>query len=159
MKYPTKANLQLVRYGKFDIVEQKNNFGKDGFHNAPEKFGCYAFIHPYVELFLMGHRSKEPRYTCNLIGGEIWTHLIPKRHLILDESNSWYKINVIELTNLLKKYHYDASFEGEVFSKSHRMFQSNDHFELFITKETLIGRSNKAKQNLILPEIEEISET
>ncbi len=132
--YHSPAKISLCRYGGLGKhIKQKGNYSsKDAiedemsFHQAPERRGYYAFIFPYVELFLLGSpvnpSSKNGEYLGNnrgrflekekgqykkfeATGGTIWIHLKPKNEsMILEKKGSWYKINVSDFSSILKKH-------------------------------------------------------
>jgi hypothetical protein len=158
--------LTLARYGGLNIVKQKNNYGRETFHSAPERYGFYAFIFPYIELFLVAstreNELKDGTYKkFNPKGGVIWTHLEPpKASMIITKKNSWYKVNVGDMPVICKKAfavevgkeygdsiygichkEYNKEREKQYFSpmnKSPYAFMSKDHLEVFVCRDTII---------------------
>lgn len=140
----------LSRYGGLNIVKQKNNYGEDYFHSAPERYGFYAFIYPFVELFLvMSTKKKEVEEGTykkfKAIDGYIWTHLEPKKKSqIIEVKNSWFKIPVSALPGAISKiYAKDSMSMSEAFDiKGTRInpysLTTRDHLEVFICRETKI---------------------
>ena len=171
MKKHTSRKLNLCRYGGIGkMIKQKGNYDRKtemSFHQAPERYGFYAFIFPLVELFLLGSpvnvsksestgiRAPQGRFLelkngsykkFTAFDGTIWTHLKPKkRSMILDEIGSWYKVRVEdihillnqEIANMNKQLRMD-SFYKHLGYKAILNFYSKDHFEVFVTKDTKI---------------------
>lgn len=172
----SQGKVTLARYGGIGkCIKQKGNFGRykkdsDGemtYHEAPEKYGYYAFIFPYIELFLLGSpvnkvgkgkdngmsngfagrftEKKSHTYKKFIAsGGTLWTHLKPrKRSMILEEKGSWYKVNVADFYKIInqtmaKQHGESVGFGYPVGINAARAF-SNDHFEVFITRDTKIN--------------------
>lgn len=159
--------VALVRYGGLNMVKQKGNYGNKTYHSAPERFGFYAFIFPYIELFLIGSTKQNEfkagvRKEFHAIDGEIWTHLKPSnRKDIIAEHNSWYKVHVSVLnktirqvyandsTNIQTRYYFmdeekRIPFNSETpFPKIKRINpysnSSTDHMEVFVCRDTVIS--------------------
>lgn len=157
-------HVTLARWGGLSMVRQRKNYGNDTFHSAPERYGFYAFVFPYIELFLIGStKNKEfqegtyKKFT--LKGGFIWTHLKPfKSNEIFDTYGSWYKIRVEYLPKLYAKYfaiETGCSYARNIYgfdykennkerikkfyspmNKSPYIFTSKDHLEVFVCRET-----------------------
>lgn len=51
----TKENIKFVRFGGLSPMKQ-HHFKKesDYYHNPPRRFGVFAFVHGYIEKFLLG---------------------------------------------------------------------------------------------------------
>jgi hypothetical protein len=172
MKHHTANKISLCRYGGIGkFIKQKGNFEGSidseemSFHQAPERKGYYAFIFPYVELFLLGspvnksgkdhngntnHRGrfmeKESKMYKKFFAssGTIWTHLKPKnRHMLLEQKGCWYKINVSDFHIVLKGHIGELTKElkgsGYKSVKNPYKFYSKDDMEVFITAETKIN--------------------
>lgn len=141
----------LSRYGGLTLVNQKGNYGRDTFHAAPERYGFYAFIYPYVEMFLaMSTKRKEVNEGTykkfKAIDGFIWIHLEPKRKSeIVEMKNSWYKIHVSSLPGAIAKvYAKDSAEMGEIWGNNIGRLNpysitSKDHLEVFVCRETKIA--------------------
>lgn len=171
MQKNTAKKLHLCRYGGIGkMIKQKGNYDRKSdrtYHQAPERKGFYAFLHPFIEFFLLGspvnvkktetgQRLPQGRFLEAKNGtykqfiatdGTIWTHLKPKkRSMILDEVGSWYKVRVEdmyilinqEVAKLNKSIREDDYFKTLGY-KSVLSFYSKDHFEVFITKDTKIN--------------------
>lgn len=141
--------LTLCRYGGINIVKQKGNYGKDGFHNAPERHGFYAFPFPYVEIFLAAstklneiHAGVYKKFKA--YDGYIWSHLKPQKESdIIEVKNSWYKTTVSVFKKSLKIcYANDSSYIQSKYGMPNRKnpysFVSKDHLEVFVTRETVL---------------------
>lgn len=163
---PFKNNkIALARYGGLNLVKQKNNYGNDTFHSAPERYGMYAFIFPFIELFLIGS-TKTKEYNegtykkFHAVDGYIWTHLSHPNVPIFDKKNAWYKIQVQDLPKVVRKTfaidtgsHYSFTRFGYTNNKTNRnkineqceirkapyTLISKDHLEVFVCRETIIS--------------------
>lgn len=157
---PFNRTLSLCRYGGLNLVNQKGNYGNDTFHSAPERVGTYAFIFPYIELFLIGstriNEFKDGTYKkFNAVSGTVWTHLEPKeRRFVLDTHNDcWFKVDVVNMNNIIRQNyaqetkHMARSWQPEHGKRIHikenlrrnpHSWFSKDHMEVFITRETKI---------------------
>lgn len=62
----TKNNIKFARFGGLSPVEQTHyKTGDDKpFHNPPRRKGVYAFVHDYIESFLLG-ATMEPDHISN----------------------------------------------------------------------------------------------
>lgn len=49
--------LEFIRYGGLSPVKQIQYETNTGFHNPPKRKGIYAFVYPYIDLFLIGSTS------------------------------------------------------------------------------------------------------
>lgn len=84
------TGVSLVRWGGLTMVKQKGNYGRDTFHAAPERYGFYAFLFPFIDLFLISSTKKTEfnagvRKEFHAISGVIWTHIKPDdASMILD---------------------------------------------------------------------------
>jgi hypothetical protein len=73
--------MKFARVGGLSPVNQKGNYGRDTYHAAPAKFGTYAFIYPYIELFLVlwnGKNKNELKHNGIRYfeyDGPLWTYL------------------------------------------------------------------------------------
>lgn len=110
MNKPLVSNgVSLVRWGGLTMVRQKGNYGRDTFHAAPERYGFYAFLFPFIDLFLISSTKKTEfdagvRKEFHAVDGVIWTHLKPSdSSLILDVQGNWYKVNVSVLNKMVQK--------------------------------------------------------
>lgn len=168
LKKPFGDNkVALVRYGGLSMVKQKGNYGNETYHSAPERFGFYAFIFPYIELFLIGSTKKDEfkagvRKEFHAVDGEIWTHFKPKNAKdIIAVHNSWYKIRVSVLNKTIRKvyaedcaymqshYHFIDHEKRIPFNpnqpppKIERINPyshcSTDHMEVFVCRDTIIN--------------------
>lgn len=156
--------VTLARFGGLNMVRQRKNYGNDTFHSAPERYGFYAFVFPYIELFLIGSTKnkefQEGTYKkFQLKGGFIWTHLKPfKSNEIIDTYGSWYKIRAEYLPKLYAKYfaiETGCTYANDVYGYGHKehnkerikkfyspmkkspyIFTSKDHLEVFVCRET-----------------------
>lgn len=175
-KHHSKGKVTLARYGGIGkCIKQKGNFGRfkndeDGemtYHEAPERYGYYAFIYPYIELFLLGSpvnkagknnkdrsqgqyagrfQEKKSRTYKKFIAtdGTLWTHLKPrKQSMILEEKGSWYKVNVSDFYKVISQSM--ASLHGESVGMGFPVginptyTFSKDHLEVFVTRDTKIN--------------------
>lgn len=170
-KYHTPKKITLCRYGGIGkLIKQKGNFNKNvddnemTFHQAPERHGYYAFLYPYIELFLLGSPTNKAgknndnikyngRFTEFKNGtykifqakdGTLWTHIKPKKnYLILDRKGSWFKVNVCDFHIIIKqemaRMHGECIGHGYPSGTNPTYLFSKDHLEVFITKDTKIN--------------------
>lgn len=161
--------VSLVRWGGLGMVKQRGNYGHDTFHSAPERYGHYAFLFPFIELFLIGSTktvefSAGVRKEFHATGGQIWTHFKPDDPKdILAIHNDWYKVDVYILNKLIKKVFAQDSaciqtryfFEDKENripwdkNKTERDLKvrrlnpyimcSTDHMEVFVCRDTKIS--------------------
>jgi hypothetical protein len=151
-------HVTLARYGGLSMVRQKNNYGKDSFHSAPERYGFYAFVFPYIEMYL-AYSTKENEINAGVYkkfpvkGGYIWTHLEPHDVTqIKSVKGSWFKVSVDYLPKLYSKYFAietgykygndvkDMRRFKNFFSpknKSPYAYISKDHLEVFVCRDTV----------------------
>jgi hypothetical protein len=172
MKHHTIKKISLCRYGGIGkLIKQKGNFDNKEdseemhFHQAPERKGYYAFIFPYIELFLLGSpvnvSGKDHNGTTNHRGrfmekdskmykrffatsGTIWTHMKPKkRHMLLEEKGSWYKIDIKNFSTVLKHHIGDTTKQAQdsllTGTNNPYTVYSKDDMEVFITRDTKIN--------------------
>lgn len=132
--------IKISRFGKLIPEMQKENYGKDGFHNAPAPCGFYCFNQKFVEHFLVGDKIyKRDLYHAEIVDGYVWTHLEPpKRNYIAAQHNSWYKVRVQDYNKILR-----SVYNSEVFSFEHQVTYAKDHLELFCTYETIFKNIRK----------------
>lgn len=51
----TKQNIKFVRFGGLSPMKQEHfKTESDYYHNPPKRFGVFAFVHGYIETFLLG---------------------------------------------------------------------------------------------------------
>lgn len=155
--------VKFVRYGGLSPVPQKG-FSKKfpTLHSPPERSGFYAFVWPYIEMFLLSGLSKTQKNFKNepikkhmhprtfYYYGFIWHHLgvYVKNEQILDERGGWYKTDFKTYIEALRKGLHDErsssfgpSFEIKKDNDEINYLQSymrgknnfmKDHFEVFI---------------------------
>lgn len=160
--------VSLTRWGGLNIVKQKGNFGNDTFHSAPERYGFYAFVFPYIDLFLIGSTKikefkEHTKKDFHAVDGYIWTHLKPRNVSdIVEVRNSWYKIHVSTLNKVLQKAfaddcaHCQTSYffednetrtpykgregiEPKVVRLNPYSIVSIDHLEVFVCRDAVIS--------------------
>lgn len=158
--------IKLCRYGGIGkMIKQKSNYNASSvdltFHQAPERKGFYAFLYPYIELFLLGspvnsssklegtrgrfvEKKAHVYKKFDAVGGTIWIHLKPKQHQIICTHGSWYKVHVSELDSIISKHLAKLTKDvvqmglGSNRSSPYYMF-SKDNMEVFVTKDTKIN--------------------
>lgn len=142
--------ITLCRFGGLKMVKQKGNYGKSGFYNAPERYGFYAFVYQFVDIFLASSTqslTKDNYKRFNAIDGYIWTHIRPVKDKDIVEvsaNDCWYKVSIKTFIKCVKKaYAVDSS---NMSSKDYISDRNNpykcvgkDHLEVFITRETIIN--------------------
>lgn len=158
-------NLKLARYGGLSPVKQKHyqkNEKDMEYHTAPEKYGIYAFLWPYIDWFLLSGDTGKMRnienpknkfdsltvkYRKFKVSGPVWTHMdIPPKYqpFIIEEKGSWVKINSDLIYKILskdivarkKELRSDKLFN--ISSNNPYSFFSTDHLEIFVPKGTKI---------------------
>tara|TARA_Y100001960_G_scaffold331745_1_gene429766 strand:+ start:1342 stop:1857 length:516 start_codon:yes stop_codon:yes gene_type:complete len=170
VKHHTSKKVTLARYGGIGkVVKQKGNYSSNEddmtFHQAPERYGYYAFIFPYIELFLLGSpvnkAGKEDEQPGRSRGrfvekkakiykkffatdGTLWTHMEPKkRHMVIAERGGWYKVNVSDLHRILENHISESQKAGAKMGFSPHQnpysYFSKDDMEVFITRDTKIN--------------------
>lgn len=149
--------IEIRRFGKMLPLVQKDNYGKDGFHSAPEKEGFYVFPLKGIELFLAGHVLYENDfYGAEIVGGTVWIHTKPKKQsMILKEYNQcWYKVYVSDYFKIIEGNYYP----NDGSNRFPKMRYSKDFEEIFCTKETIIKNvlklKNKYKERKIKEEMD-----
>lgn len=161
--------VSLTRWGGLNMVKQKGNYGNDTFHSAPERHGFYAFMFPFIDLFLIAC-TKNKEFDARLkkdfhaTDGYIWTHLKPKNvSEIIAIHNCWYKVHVSTLNKLVQRAfatdcaHVQTSYFFEDQEKripykgregiepkvvrlnSYGSLVSIDHLEVFVCRDTIIS--------------------
>lgn len=119
--------IKLARYGGLSPVKQTHyttNFEEMSYHGAPEKYGIYAFLHPYIDWFLLsgdtgkikkykeGQKFKNKHSKLNVpyrifsVEGYIWTHIKPApkyMNLVKEIRGSWFKIHSSDFPIVFKK--------------------------------------------------------
>lgn len=134
--------IDIVRYGKMLPVKQTGNFGGEDFHNAPEPEGFYCFNKIFYEPFLVGEKRYErDRYHATIVDGYIWIHIEPKRNMIIEQKDSWFKIRVQDYKKIMIN-NYRAHVEK--FDGNWKIKYAKDHLEIFCTKETKLANVRKA---------------
>lgn len=136
-------SIKVTRFGKLLPVSQAGNFGKDGFHNAPENEGFYCFNTKFIEHFLSSHcMYKNDVYHGEIVDGTIWVHLEPpQKNMILSRYNSWYLIRAKDYNKILTSLYnsqvtsFDKYFGSQKYAK--------DHLEIFCTKDTVFKNIHK----------------
>jgi hypothetical protein len=125
--------LILARYGGLSPIKQNHytsNYDDMSFHGAPEKYGIYAFLWPYIDWFLLSgtnklksyeneFKNKREQLNCTYkkfsVNGPIWVHLVTTKFSSEKRTES---IN----------YTLKSAFK----------FISTDHLEIFVPKGTKI---------------------
>ena len=135
-------SIKITRFGKLLPEKQSGNFGKDGYHNAPEAEGFYCFNTKFIEHFLVGEKIYERDvYHADIVDGYIWIHLTPpKRNYIIAQCNDWYKIRVQDYNKILT-----SVYNSEVtwYECGTAIKYAKDHLEIFCTKETILKNVRK----------------
>ena len=162
----SSGHVSLCRFGGINkLNKQKNNYKSNdiepSYHQAPEKHGFYAFITHFVEPFLLGGVANggkgriksfgKPNQCKNFdaVDGLIWTHIKPhKGYMIIEENGSWYKVNVKDLSSIIKKEFSRLSsslrddgvyFDYDQIVRNPFYYYSKDHMEVFICRDTIIS--------------------
>ena len=154
--------LTLARYGGLSPVKQKHyqkNEKDMNYHTAPEKYGIYAFLWPYIDWFLLSgdtgkmRNIENPKNKFDLltvkyrkfkVKGPIWTHMdISTRYqaFIIEEKGSWVKIQSDLIYDILSKDIVQKKKElksNNISIKNPYSFFSTDHLEIFVPKGTKI---------------------
>lgn len=161
-------NLKLVRYGGLSAVKQKHystNYDEMEFHGAPERFGFYSFLFPYIDWFLLsGDTGKIKNVDSSLVknrratlavpykkfsvNGFIWTHIKPTSKnikMITDTRGSWYKIHSSDFNILFKKeFSLMVAENNRMFGNVNKTIKNpysnicTDYLEIFVPKNTTI---------------------
>lgn len=159
--------LILARYGGLSPVKQKHftqNEEEMSWHGAPEKYGIYAFLWPYIDWFLLSGTNKlktnhtgkkrdslNHRYRKFSVQGDIWVHLVPPAkytHLVKKKFGSWNLIDSRDFQMIMTKlYSQELKYSRKDFKefckvfedyKSPYRFVSKDHLEVFIPRRTKV---------------------
>lgn len=90
MKYDISKTkkLKFARYGGLSSVNQEGyNSNIGSFHSPPAKRGFYAFVWPYIELFLLGMDcTKDPR-----VSGAKFTYARDSKGVIITDLHPEYE--------------------------------------------------------------------
>ena len=133
--------INITRYGKLIPVKQEDNFGTDGFHNAPEEYGFYCFNQKFKELFLVGDKIYDRDiYSGVAYDGLIYIHLEPPKPMIIKRVGGWFQVRVKDYQKILSKRYLN---EVTRYQDGYTMNYARDHLELFCTKETKIRNVRK----------------
>ena len=110
MNKPLASNgVSLVRWGGLTMVRQRGNYDRATCLSAPERYGFYAFLFPFIDLFLISSTKKTEfnagvRKEFHAISGVIWTHIKPDDpSMILDVHGNWFKVDVFNLNKIVQK--------------------------------------------------------
>jgi len=128
------------------------------FHTAPEKYGFYSFLYPYIEPFLLSGTGKDTKttpYKHFSVCGYIWTHLECSKYI--EERGGWFKVHSNDFMDFFPKYYAKEIGNSINFSKkiieeySEKEFKldktiknpfkyfSKDHLEIFVPHYTKIS--------------------
>lgn len=117
------------------------------YHGAPERYGFYSFLYPYIETFLLGGTGKDTKTTKRRIlsvNGYIWTHInMPKA---IEQRGEWFKVHSTDFLEYFPKYY--ASEAKHLLKLGYQpinktlknpfRFVSKDHLEIFVPHYTKI---------------------
>ena len=142
--------IELARYGGLSPIKQKHyttDYENMSFHGAPEKYGIYAFLWPYIDWFLISGdtgkmkddkdnlKNKRSALNCTYkrfsVDGHIWIHLdIPPKfqHMVLEERGSWVKIHSDNFVELFRKVY--AITTGEAIDLERRGWGQEEESDL-----------------------------
>jgi len=119
--------IQLARYGGLSPVKQKHyttDYEDMGYHGAPERYGIYAFLYPFIDWFLLGgdtgkmksfneskpFKNKRDQLTVTYkkfsVEGDIWIHIEPApkhMHFIKEVRGSWNRIDASNFPVIFQK--------------------------------------------------------
>lgn len=151
--------VSLVRWGGLTMVRQKGNYGRETFHTAPERYGFYAFIFPFIELFLISSTKKTEfdagvRKEFHAIDGYIWTHLKPyDASMIVAVQGDWFKVHVSNLNKMVQKaFAVESSvIQSDYFfsnPESRTPWQGNEGKELKVHRVNAFGGYGRMMDNL-----------
>jgi hypothetical protein len=145
--------MVFCRVGGLSPVNHKNKENKFTFHfPPPSKKGIYAFIWPYIDLFLVlwNDRNKKEfeinKFRKFKYDGPIWCHFESDKIII--SKREWFLTNTYDLKNILKKIFKE---DRECLMKENFLFVrdpyksgscngftiSRDHLEVYIDKKYL----------------------
>lgn len=148
----SKNSIKLSRVGGLSYVRQKGN------KSAPEKYGLYAFIWPYLEEFYLGstnHRGiidpnkpSKSRYDelksrglkNFLYEGYLYCKFdIPNKSI--EKNEYWLSVHSYDLKEFLLKYHVEEiagvwEFNGfqDLSRRQSMKYFSKDIFEVFVPR-------------------------
>lgn len=163
--------IKLCRYGGINkLIKQKGNYNHksefDSKYEAPEKYGFYAFIFPFIDYSLLYGRANGGKTRANevknslymykkfnAIDGQIWSHLKPlEESKIIENRGFWFKMDVkdlheaiaYELQDTTKYYFeyvktYDISKDIGFTVKNNLQHVDKTDFEVFICRDTIIS--------------------
>ena len=138
MKKINGKQIKFCRYGGLSPVIQrgyKETKDEPTFHSPPARKGVYAFVYPYIEVFLLGgfgenkyvETDEKDEYgdpKLKLIKprifeyeGELWHHLGKHCHGsdIIQRHNEWYKTTFDVYVEALRKEFHELRIEEEMF--------------------------------------------
>ena len=146
------SGIRLIRAGGLSPVKQKNN------PRAPEKWGVWAFIWPYSEMFLLGstcpegicsgepksryHQLKREGWRKFIHHGDVYTHIpVPGAPIV----GEWYKTDGSTLDaymtkhyantmKLMRQWERDFGYTGPVTDRNPWSLFSKDEFEVFVPR-------------------------
>ncbi len=136
-----KKKITLCRLGGINkLIKQKGNYDAtaeyDSMHNAPERRGFYAFVHPYIEKRILTASFKNKHYKnkefnkdtykiFDFVGGSIWTHFEPKNKSDILEKKGfyWYKVKLSVFISTLN----DEYVEQQKFAHGNIKIIDGDH--------------------------------
>lgn len=117
--------LRLCRYGGLSAVKQTHyttDYDSMTFHGAPERYGIYAFLFPYIDWFLLGGDTGKIKskidydgpkrdnllvpYKKFSVNGDIWTHIEPHpkyRMFVKEERGNWFRMDSNDFVTMFKK--------------------------------------------------------
>jgi hypothetical protein len=155
--------LILARYGGLSPKKQHHYVSNEkdmSFHTAPERKGIYAFLWPYIDLFLLSgtdkfiysseKRKREQlpyKYRKFTVEGDIWTHINihPKyEYVVKERKGSWVRIDSEDFVKVFKKEYLKNIKEAKEWTgkkdkiKNPYLFITTDHLEIFIPAKTKI---------------------
>jgi len=140
--------IKLVRYGNVNPIKQTHyvtNYNEMTYHGAPEKYGFYTFLYPYIETFLLGGTGKDIKTTTRrmfTVDGYIWTHLEISN--AIEQRGSWFKVHSKDFLEYFPKYYasevkYILNLGYQSIDKTLKnpfRFISKDHLEIFVPHYT-----------------------
>ena len=125
-KYDIKktARLKFVRFGGLSSINQLGyETNTPDFHAPPAKRGFYAFVWPYVELFLLGKKCTcDPR----VIGAK-FTYVRDNKGVIITDLHPEYK----SYYSKHEKYWSVITEEYNDFYKKHKDMKDDDYDALW----------------------------
>lgn len=146
-------NVKFIRYGGLSSVNHKKFYKKDGFHAPPRKRGIYAFLFPYVEIFLWRWKVHDKKLNVKKrifeYSGEIWTHFIEEAKQLgcgCDYNKTWVKMHTDDLNACFKlvkskdrlQLMMDSFNNQKIIHDPYKRglggWMACDHLEIFIEK-------------------------